>query len=41
MNGLAEFGNSWGVDLPHEEPCEDVEDDFPGPCQSESEMDVS
>ncbi|KAL2093531.1 hypothetical protein ACEWY4_010843 [Coilia grayii] len=39
VDSLAEFGNSWAVDLPHEQPCEDVDDDFHGPCQSESEMD--
>ncbi|XP_041966488.1 otogelin-like protein isoform X2 [Alosa sapidissima] len=39
VGSLAEFGNSWAVDLPQDQPCEEVEDDFPGPCQSESEMD--
>lgn len=37
---IAEFGNSWAVDLPHERPCPEVDDDFPGPCSSESDMDV-
>ncbi|XP_046719768.1 otogelin-like protein isoform X1 [Silurus meridionalis] len=36
---VAEFGNSWMVELPHEPLCTAVEDDFPGPCSSESEMD--
>ncbi|KAK3549020.1 hypothetical protein QTP70_025092 [Hemibagrus guttatus] len=36
---IAEFGNSWIVDLPHEPPCPAIDDDFPGPCSSESEMD--
>ncbi|KAF5892797.1 otogelin-like protein, partial [Clarias magur] len=36
---VAEFGNSWTVDLPHEPPCPAIDDDFPGPCSSESEMD--
>ncbi|XP_072566142.1 otogelin-like protein [Paramormyrops kingsleyae] len=34
----ADFGNSWHVDLPHQAPCEPVEDDFSGPCKSESDM---
>lgn len=38
---VAEFGNSWIVDLPHEAPCPAIDDDFPGPCSSESEIDVS
>ncbi|KAK0155111.1 Otogelin-like protein [Merluccius polli] len=33
------FGNSWAVDLPHETACPSVEQDFNGPCQSESDMD--
>lgn len=37
---IAEFGNSWAVDLPQERPCPEVDDDFPGPCSSESDMDV-
>ncbi|XP_059362862.1 otogelin-like protein [Carassius carassius] len=36
---IAEFGNSWAVDLPQERPCPEVDDDFPGPCSSESDMD--
>ncbi|TSL75303.1 Otogelin-like protein [Bagarius yarrelli] len=36
---VAEFGNSWIVDLPHEPACPVLDDDFPGPCSSESEMD--
>uniref|UniRef100_A0A8B9GWV8 Otogelin-like n=1 Tax=Astyanax mexicanus TaxID=7994 RepID=A0A8B9GWV8_ASTMX len=36
---VAEFGNSWTVPLPHERPCPAVDDDFPGPCSSESDMD--
>ncbi|XP_036375556.1 otogelin-like protein [Megalops cyprinoides] len=35
----ADFGNSWAVELPHERRCAPVEDEFPGPCRSESEMD--
>uniref|UniRef100_A0A671KKB5 Otogelin-like protein n=1 Tax=Sinocyclocheilus anshuiensis TaxID=1608454 RepID=A0A671KKB5_9TELE len=37
---IADFGNSWAVDLPQERPCPEVDDDFPGPCSSESDMDV-
>uniref|UniRef100_A0A673K063 Otogelin-like protein n=1 Tax=Sinocyclocheilus rhinocerous TaxID=307959 RepID=A0A673K063_9TELE len=37
---IAEFGNSWAVDLPQERPCPEVDDDFRGPCSSESDMDV-
>lgn len=37
---VAEFGNSWAVHLAHERPCPGVDDDFPGPCSSESDMDV-
>ncbi len=37
---IAEFGNSWAIDLPQERPCPEVDDDFPGPCSSESDMDV-
>ncbi|XP_016105563.1 otogelin-like protein [Sinocyclocheilus grahami] len=36
---IAEFGNSWAVDLPQERPCPEVDHDFPGPCSSESDMD--
>ncbi|XP_051579938.1 otogelin-like protein [Myxocyprinus asiaticus] len=36
---IAEFGNSWAVELPHERGCPEVDDDFPGPCSSESDMD--
>uniref|UniRef100_A0AAR2L9B6 Otogelin-like n=1 Tax=Pygocentrus nattereri TaxID=42514 RepID=A0AAR2L9B6_PYGNA len=36
---VAGFGNSWAVHLPHERPCPAVDDDFPGPCSSESTMD--
>lgn len=36
----ADFGNSWHVDLPHQAPCEPVEDNFSGPCKSESDMEV-
>lgn len=38
---VAVFGNRWIVDLPHEPPCPAIDDDFPGPCSSESEIDVS
>lgn len=37
----AVFANSWAVDLPHERACPSVDLDFGGPCQSESDMDVS
>ncbi|KAL4660219.1 otogelin-like protein [Arapaima gigas] len=36
---IGNFGHSWHVELPHERPCEPVEEDFPGPCKSESDMD--
>uniref|UniRef100_A0A4W4G8U5 Otogelin-like n=1 Tax=Electrophorus electricus TaxID=8005 RepID=A0A4W4G8U5_ELEEL len=36
---VAEFGNTWAVALPHEHPCPAVDDDFPGPCSLESDMD--
>nr|XP_055029604.1 otogelin-like protein isoform X1 [Misgurnus anguillicaudatus] len=36
---LHEFGNSWAVELPQERECPEVDDDFPGPCSSESDMD--
>lgn len=39
-DNIAEFGNSWAVDLPQERPCPEVDHDFPGPCSSESDMDV-
>lgn len=35
------FANSWAVDLPRERACPPVDLDFSGPCQSESDMDVS
>ncbi|MGH0140233.1 UNVERIFIED_CONTAM: hypothetical protein FKN15_070894 [Acipenser sinensis] len=34
----AHFGNSWVVQLPSEAPCHPLEEDFPGPCSSESAM---
>ncbi|RXM99072.1 Phosphatidylinositol phosphatase PTPRQ [Acipenser ruthenus] len=34
----AHFGNSWVVQLPSEAPCQPLEEDFPGPCSSESAM---
>uniref|UniRef100_A0A8C1ZBR3 Otogelin-like n=1 Tax=Cyprinus carpio TaxID=7962 RepID=A0A8C1ZBR3_CYPCA len=36
---IADFGNSWAVNLPQERPCPEVDDVFPGPCSSESDMD--
>ncbi|XP_051786791.1 otogelin-like protein [Erpetoichthys calabaricus] len=32
------FGNSWAVQIPTEPPCQPVEEDFQGPCATESEM---
>uniref|UniRef100_A0A3B3RLC4 Otogelin like n=1 Tax=Paramormyrops kingsleyae TaxID=1676925 RepID=A0A3B3RLC4_9TELE len=40
LEDTADFGNSWHVDLPHQAPCEPVEDDFSGPCKSESDMEL-
>uniref|UniRef100_A0A8C9TD73 Otogelin like n=1 Tax=Scleropages formosus TaxID=113540 RepID=A0A8C9TD73_SCLFO len=39
LTETADFGNSWRVELPRESPCEPVEEDFPGPCRAESDMD--
>ncbi|XP_028823261.1 otogelin-like protein isoform X3 [Denticeps clupeoides] len=39
VDDVAEFGNSWAVELPHLPPCVEVDDDFPGPCRTESKMD--
>ncbi|KAJ8245393.1 hypothetical protein GJAV_G00270270 [Gymnothorax javanicus] len=36
---VAQFGNSWVVQLPQERRCRAVEEEFPGPCPSESRMD--
>nr|XP_015208412.1 PREDICTED: otogelin-like protein [Lepisosteus oculatus] len=35
---IAQFGNSWAVELPHDNHCETVEEDFPSPCKRESDM---
>ncbi|XP_035285088.1 otogelin-like protein [Anguilla anguilla] len=36
---VADFGNSWVVQLPQERRCRSVEEEFPSPCTSESRMD--
>ncbi|KAJ8402412.1 hypothetical protein AAFF_G00369010 [Aldrovandia affinis] len=36
---IADFGNSWAVEIPRERRCRSVEDEFSGPCRSESDMD--
>ncbi|KAJ8373644.1 hypothetical protein SKAU_G00042240 [Synaphobranchus kaupii] len=36
---VADFGNSWVVQLPQERRCRPVEEEFPSPCTSDSHMD--